>query len=147
LDKLRGFLHERRVLQAVANLRGIPARPCWHHDRPPAFHQGVTSESTGWQSQGDKFRADVTSNPRQRWLASKGRNAEALKNLAWVRKRDVDSELVQIELAEVVAAIEEDKAATAGAKWSYEITRRGNPKRFFIAVVIFILQQWSGQNR
>jgi sugar porter (SP) family MFS transporter len=81
-----------------------------------------------------------------RWLASKGRNSEALANLAWVRKRGIDSELVQLELAEIVAAVEEDKAATAGTKWSHEITRRGNPKRFFIAIVIFILQQWSGQN-
>jgi MFS family permease len=81
-----------------------------------------------------------------RWLASKGRNAEALDNLAWVRKRSIDSELVQMELAEIVAAIDEDKAATQGAKWNHELTRKGNPKRFFIAIVIFCLQQWSGQN-
>ncbi len=81
-----------------------------------------------------------------RWLASKGRNQEALNNLAWVRKRGTDSELVQLELAEIVAAVEEDKIATQGTKWSNELTRKGNPERFFIAIVIFVLQQWSGQN-
>lgn len=81
-----------------------------------------------------------------RWLASKHRNADALKSLAWIRKRSEDSPLVQMELAEIVAAVEEDEAAMAGRSWTAEVRKRGNPARFFIAFVMFVCQQWSGQN-
>jgi hypothetical protein len=81
-----------------------------------------------------------------RWLASKGRNAEALKNLAWVRLRPEDDYRVQAELAEIVAAVDAEKEAMAGASWTKEVTKKGKPKRFIIAIVMFICQQWSGQN-
>lgn len=53
---------------------------------------------------------------------------------------------MQMELAEIVAAVEEDEAAVAGRSWKSEVTARGNPARFFIAFVMFTCQQWSGQN-
>lgn len=81
-----------------------------------------------------------------RWLASKDRNAEALKNLAWVRNMPADDSRVQAEFSEIVAAVEEEKAATAGASWISEIRSKGNPKRFIIAILMFVCQQWSGQN-
>jgi hypothetical protein len=81
-----------------------------------------------------------------RWLASKGRNSEALKNLAWVRLRPEDDYRVQAEFAEIVAAVEAEKDAMAGASWTKEITGKGKPKRFFIAIMMFVCQQWSGQN-
>ncbi|GHJ90136.1 hypothetical protein NliqN6_6538 [Naganishia liquefaciens] len=81
-----------------------------------------------------------------RWLASKNRNAEALKNLAWVRNMSPDDSRVQAEFSEIVAAVEEEKAATAGASWVSEIRAKGNPKRFIIAMLMFVCQQWSGQN-
>ncbi|KAG7558181.1 hypothetical protein FFLO_02908 [Filobasidium floriforme] len=81
-----------------------------------------------------------------RWLASKGRNSEACKNLAWVRLRPEDDYRVQAELAEIIAAVEADKEAMAGVSWTKEITAKGKPKRFFIAIMMFVCQQWSGQN-
>lgn len=81
-----------------------------------------------------------------RWLASKNRNAEALKNLAWVRNMSADDSRVQAEFSEIVAAVEEEKAATAGASWISEFKVKGNPKRFIIAMLMFVCQQWSGQN-
>ncbi|KAJ9121401.1 hypothetical protein QFC24_004739 [Naganishia onofrii] len=81
-----------------------------------------------------------------RWLASKNRNAEALKNLAWVRNMSPDDSRVQAEFSEIVAAVEEEKAATAGSTWYNEIRLKGNPKRFAIAMIMFVCQQWSGQN-
>jgi hypothetical protein len=81
-----------------------------------------------------------------RWLASKNRNAEALKNLAWVRNMPADDSRVQAEFSEIVAAVEEEKAATAGASWISEFRVKGNPKRFIIAMLMFVSQQWSGQN-
>lgn len=38
-----------------------------------------------------------------RWLVSKGRKAEALKTLAWLRKLPEDSELIQLEYIEIQA--------------------------------------------
>jgi hypothetical protein len=81
-----------------------------------------------------------------RWLASKGRNAEGLKNLAWVRLRPEDDYRVQGEYAEIVAAVDAEKEATAGVSWYKELTVKGKPIRFFIAITMFICQQWSGQN-
>lgn len=81
-----------------------------------------------------------------RWLASKGRNAEALANLAWVRNRGDDDYRVQGELAEIVAAVEEEQLATQGAVWYKEFSRKGQRKRFFLAIMMFVCQQWSGQN-
>jgi hypothetical protein len=51
-----------------------------------------------------------------------------------------------MELAEIIAACEEENEATKGAVWHHEVTRKGNPKRFFVAIMFFTCQQWSGQN-
>lgn len=80
-----------------------------------------------------------------RWLATKHRDDEAVKNLAWIRKLPVEDPSVQMEFAEITAAIREEEAATEGASWR-EVAAKGNPPRFLIAFVIFTLQQWSGQN-
>ena len=43
-----------------------------------------------------------------RWLASKGRTEEALVNLAYLRRTDVDDGRVRGEMAEIEAAMEEE---------------------------------------
>lgn len=67
-----------------------------------------------------------------RWLATKHRDELAIKNLAWIRKLPQDDPSVQLEFAEISAAIREEEAATAGASWR-EIGAKGNPKRFIMA--------------
>ena len=81
-----------------------------------------------------------------RWLASKGRNEEALANLAYLRRLPADHPDVRYELSEIEAAIEEERAARKGLGWREAFFGKGNWPRFLIAVVIFILQQWGGQN-
>ncbi|KDQ49738.1 hypothetical protein JAAARDRAFT_165319 [Jaapia argillacea MUCL 33604] len=81
-----------------------------------------------------------------RFLASRGRNAEALANLAYLRRESPDSESVLYELAEIEAAINEEKAARQGLGIKEAFFGKGNFIRFVIAFVIFLLQQWSGQN-
>ncbi|KAL1942927.1 hypothetical protein VTO73DRAFT_4598 [Trametes versicolor] len=81
-----------------------------------------------------------------RWLASKGRVSEALDNLAYLRRRRVDDPAVRAEMAEIEAAIEEERVARAGLGAREAFLGKGNFIRFVIAVVIFLLQQWSGQN-
>ena len=81
-----------------------------------------------------------------RWLASKGRTELALANLAYLRKRPIDDESVRAEMAEIEAAIVEEREARKGLGMREAFLGKGNFIRFVIAVVIFILQQWGGQN-
>ena len=81
-----------------------------------------------------------------RWLASKGRTKEALMNLAYLRRRLPSSQDVLHELAEIEAALAEEREARAHLGLREAFLGRGNLPRFFIAFFIFFLQQWCGQN-
>ncbi|KAF8880291.1 general substrate transporter [Infundibulicybe gibba] len=81
-----------------------------------------------------------------RWLASVGRNREALKNLAYLRRDSEDSDAVVHEMAEIEAAILEEREARKGLGVKEAFFGKGNFIRFVIAFVIFLLQQWAGQN-
>jgi sugar porter (SP) family MFS transporter len=81
-----------------------------------------------------------------RWLASVGRDQEALVNLAYLRKRDPQDHEIRAEMAEIAAAIEEEREARAGLGWREAFFGKGNFIRFVIAFMIFLLQQWGGQN-
>ncbi|WOO76572.1 Quinate permease [Vanrija pseudolonga] len=80
-----------------------------------------------------------------RWLATKHQSDKALKNLAWIRNRPEDDVAVQLEFAEIQAAVKEEEETNKGASWR-EVFQKGNRVRFLMAFVIFTLQQWSGQN-
>jgi hypothetical protein len=81
-----------------------------------------------------------------RWLASVNRKAEALQALAYLRKEDEDSDAVICEMAEIEAAIAEEREVQKSIGFGGYISKKGNAIRFFIAFWIFVLQQWSGQN-
>ncbi|KAJ7181181.1 general substrate transporter [Mycena filopes] len=81
-----------------------------------------------------------------RWLASVGRTEEAITNLAYLRKEPPTSEAVIHEMAEIEAAIQEEREARKGLGLREAFLGKGNFIRFVIAFVIFLLQQWSGQN-
>ncbi|KAH8109651.1 general substrate transporter [Phellopilus nigrolimitatus] len=81
-----------------------------------------------------------------RWLATRGRTHEALRNLAFLRKEHIDNEYVRHEMAEIEAAIEEEREARKGLGLKEAFFGKGNFVRFVIAFVIFLFQQWCGQN-
>ncbi|EJC99410.1 general substrate transporter [Fomitiporia mediterranea MF3/22] len=81
-----------------------------------------------------------------RWLASRGRTHEALRNLAYLRKEHIEAESVRHEMAEIEAAIEEEREARRGLGLKEAFFGKGNFVRFVIAFFIFFLQQWAGQN-
>jgi len=81
-----------------------------------------------------------------RWLASVGRNDEAIANLAYLRRNSIDSEEVISEMAEIDAAILEEREARKGLGLKEAFLGKGNLIRFIIAFMIFFLQQWGGQN-
>lgn len=81
-----------------------------------------------------------------RWLASVGKREEALRNLAYLRREHESSADVLHELVEIETAIEEERIAREGLGLKEAFFGKGNFIRFVIAFVIFLLQQWSGQN-
>lgn len=81
-----------------------------------------------------------------RYLASKGKATEAIANLAYLRRDDIHSEAIRHEYAEIEAAIEEERDARRDLGPREAFLGKGNWPRFLIAFVIFLLQQWAGQN-
>jgi hypothetical protein len=86
-----------------------------------------------------------------RWLAQKGRHEDALANLSYLRRVPVRpdgsyDESVLNEYAEIEAAIKEERAAREGLGLKEAFLGKGNWIRFVIAIVIFMFQQWCGQN-
>ncbi|KAJ7624605.1 general substrate transporter [Roridomyces roridus] len=81
-----------------------------------------------------------------RYLASKNRNEEALAVLAYLRRLPPTDESVIHELAEIEAAIAEEREARVGLGLREAFLGKGNLVRFLIAFFIFFLQQWGGQN-
>ena len=69
-----------------------------------------------------------------------------MKNLAYFRRESTDSERVLDEMAEIEAAITEEQEARRGLGLKEAFIGKGNLIRFIIAFVIFLLQQWAGQN-
>ena len=81
-----------------------------------------------------------------RFLASVGKTEQAIANLAYLRREPITAESVISEYAEIEAAINEERQARQGLGLKEAFFGKGNFIRFVIAFVIFMLQQWSGQN-
>ncbi|KAI5122234.1 hypothetical protein M0805_007101 [Coniferiporia weirii] len=80
-----------------------------------------------------------------RWLISKGREAEALKTLAYYHADGNDQDpLVQYEYDEIKAALELDRTVSQNVGWLSLIKTKGNRKRMTIIVAIAFFSQWSG---
>jgi hypothetical protein len=81
-----------------------------------------------------------------RWLASKGRSEEALRNLAYYRDLPVDDHVLIMEYAEIEAATVEEREARRGLTTREAFFGKGQGIRFLIAFIIFLFQQFCGQN-
>ncbi|KAH7925088.1 hexose transporter [Leucogyrophana mollusca] len=80
-----------------------------------------------------------------RWLISKGRDAEALKTLAYYHADGNEQDpLVQYEFQEIKAAIEFDRTVASNVGWKALIATPGNRKRMRIIVALAFFSQWSG---
>jgi len=79
-----------------------------------------------------------------RYLVSKGKEAEALKTLAYYHAdSNEDDPLVQYEFQEIKAAIEFDRTVAANIGWKSFFATPGNRKRVRIIVAIAFFSQWS----
>ena len=79
-----------------------------------------------------------------RWLCNKDRHSEALAIFAkWHGEGNADDEFVQLEFAEVKAAIELDKQ-TGQTGWADFFKTKGNRRRLFVLCTISFGSQMSG---
>lgn len=80
-----------------------------------------------------------------RWLIRNGREAEALKTLAYYHADGNEQDpLVLYEFEEIKAAIEYDRTVASNIGWKSLIATPGNRKRMRIIVALAFFSQWSG---
>jgi sugar porter (SP) family MFS transporter len=80
-----------------------------------------------------------------RFLVSKGKEAEALRTLAYYHADGNEEDpLVQYEFQEIKAAIEYDRTVSANVGWMSFLSSAGNRRRVRIIVAIAFFSQWSG---
>ncbi|KAF8887531.1 general substrate transporter [Infundibulicybe gibba] len=80
-----------------------------------------------------------------RYLISKGKEAAALKTLAYYHADgDEQDRLVRYEFEEIKAAIEFDRTVAANVGWKSLFTTPGNRKRMRIIIALAFFSQWSG---
>lgn len=125
--------------QCMENSFRFPACSCWAHVSRIVHCQGRLTLCVDLASTHHRQESP-------RWLATKGRIEEAIENLAYLRREPCESPSVRHEMAEIEAAINEERDARRGLGIREAFFGRGNFIRFVIAFVIFLLQQWSGQN-
>ncbi|KAL5357107.1 general substrate transporter [Aspergillus floccosus] len=77
-----------------------------------------------------------------RWLAKKGRHAEAMESLVWIRGGEETDE-VRAEMAEILDGIEAEMRATEGVTWK-ELRMPANMYRMFVTITIQIGVQLTG---
>jgi hypothetical protein len=79
-----------------------------------------------------------------RWLMNKDKHEEALRIIAkYHGEGDETDEFVQLEYAEIRAAIEFDKQS-GQTNWADFVKTKGNRKRIGIITAIGFFSQWSG---
>ncbi|KAF5381387.1 hypothetical protein D9615_008322 [Tricholomella constricta] len=80
-----------------------------------------------------------------RWLMSKGKEAQALKTLAYYHADGNEEDpLVRYEFEEIKAAIEFDRTVAANVGWMSFVRTAGNRKRMRIIIALAFFSQWSG---
>lgn len=83
-----------------------------------------------------------------RWLASKNKDAKALKNLAWVRNLPADHPYVLNELAEIQAALNQELEMSGERRTLSYIVREcvapGVRNRILLGMMLMLLQNLTG---
>jgi len=80
-----------------------------------------------------------------RWLISKGKEAQALKTLAYYHADGNEEDpLVKYEFEEIRASIELDRTVASNVGWSALWKTKGNRKRMRIIIALAFFSQWSG---
>lgn len=83
-----------------------------------------------------------------RWLFSKGRREEGIKNLCWLRQIDVDHVYMQEEIFAIDNAVEEQRATVGLGFWQpfrTVINDRKTTYRFLLGGSLFLWQNATGK--
>lgn len=105
--------------------------------RMPSLLQGIPSVL--------QFALILFAPESPRWLIRNGREAEALKTLAYYHADGNEQDpLVLYEFEEIRAAIEYDHTVASNVGWKSLIATPGNRKRMRIIVALAFFSQWSG---
>ncbi|KAH7139104.1 general substrate transporter [Dendryphion nanum] len=83
-----------------------------------------------------------------RWLFTKGKREEALRNLCWIRNLPADNLYIVEEVAAIDAQIEHDRITIGPGFWSpfAALKNRKVLWRFFLGGMLFLWQNGSGIN-
>lgn len=84
-----------------------------------------------------------------RWLLSKNKREQALKNLSWIRRLPEDDLYIVEEVAFMDAALEEQRASIGNTFWSpFKAVGKSRQVqwRFFLGGMLFLWQNGSGIN-
>ena len=87
-----------------------------------------------------------TTRESPRFLASIDAHSSALTNLAYLRRLPPTDPALTKEFAEILAVVQEERESRKGVGLREAVLGKGNWPRFGIAFVIFLFQQWCGQN-
>ena len=83
-----------------------------------------------------------------RYLISRGKDAQGLKNLCKLRKLPAEHQYIQIEYGEVQAQVEYEHEIRAGRSYWVVLqdifTSKSNFQRFFLAVMLFLFHKLTG---
>lgn len=80
-----------------------------------------------------------------RWLAKAGRYEDAERSLCYLRSSTPEDPMIQVELAEIKAQIQEEIAATEGRSWK-ELFIGANLRRLFWGLGVATCSIWCGHN-
>ncbi len=84
-----------------------------------------------------------------RWLLSKGKREQAIKNLCWIRHLSSDEIYIVEEVAFLDAALEEQEGVVGSGFWKpFKAVARNRQTqwRFFLGGMLFLWQNGSGIN-
>lgn len=83
-----------------------------------------------------------------RWLFSKGKRDQAMKNLCWLRNLTPDDVYIQEEVAAIDAQLEQDRIQVGAGFWKpfAALKNRKTQWRFFLGGMLFLWQNGSGIN-
>lgn len=83
-----------------------------------------------------------------RYLISRGKKSQGLKNLCKLRKLDAEHQYIQIEYGEIQAQVAYEQEARVGRNYWVVLqdifTSRSNFQRFFLAVMLFLFHKLTG---
>jgi MFS family permease len=115
----------------------------------PSHHQWLIPFAIQLIPAGGLFVGALVIKESPRWLFTRGRRAEAIKNLCWLRKLPADHVYMMEEIMAIDNAIEHQRSTVGMGFWQpfkAVINNRRVTKRFLLGGALFFWQNATGIN-